>query len=165
MTRVRKDVLLVLVNARLDVAMAAQVPALQIVQAIRKILRTKINIKTLQRNIKNRKKRSCTRHKLGYNDMIKNLFCIVTLITTLAITGNAHNMPKDFCVCKISEPNESSYMRTNKSVKVYTESGYDKGSFAVYLHQGRKYIDFNDTWICIQGKMRFAYKGNWYVIK
>ena len=103
--------------------------------------------------------------QIGYIDMIKNLFCIVTLITTLAITGYAHNMPKDFYVCKIFEPNEGSYMRTNKSVKVYTESGHDKGSFVVYLHQGRKYIDFNDTWICIQGKTRFAYKGNWYVIK
>lgn len=97
--------------------------------------------------------------------MIKKLFCIVTLITTLAITGNAYNTPKDFCVYKMSEPNDGFYMRTNKSVKVYTESGHSKGSFVVYLHQGKKYIDFNDTWICIQGKTRFAYKGNWYVIK
>lgn len=98
--------------------------------------------------------------------MVKYVLCIVALLNTFAITGSAlDNMPKEICVCEVSAPNDGSYTRTNKSVRVYTESGHDKGSFAVYLHQGRKFIDFNDTWVCIQGKARFAYKGNWYVIK
>ena len=62
-------------------------------------------------------------------------------------------------------PNDGSYMRTNKSVKVYTESGHGKGVFSIYLRKGKKYIDFDDKWVCIQGKSRFFYQGNWYVIK
>lgn len=57
------------------------------------------------------------------------------------------------------------YIRTNKSVSIYTESGHCKGTFFIYLHQGKKYIRFYNTWVCIQGKQRFAYNGNWYVIK
>lgn len=67
--------------------------------------------------------------------------------------------------CMAAAPNDGTYMRTSSSVSVYTESGHPKGSFAVYLHKGKKYIDFNNTWICIQGKSRFGYRGNWYVIK
>ncbi len=62
-------------------------------------------------------------------------------------------------------PNNGTYTRTNSSVIIYTESGHCKGRFSIYLHHGNKYIDFYDNWICIQGKNRFGYKGNWYVIK
>lgn len=57
------------------------------------------------------------------------------------------------------------YSKTGQSVTVFSESGINKGNFAVYLHQGKKYISFQNTWICIQGKSRFAYNGNWYVIR
>lgn len=59
----------------------------------------------------------------------------------------------------------ATYTRTSYSVTVYTEDGYNKGSYAVYLHNGKNYISFYNTWICIEGKRRFGYNGNWYVIK
>mgnify|MGYP003291510669 CR=1 FL=1 len=62
-------------------------------------------------------------------------------------------------------PNDGSYTRTSSSVKVYTESGHKKGTFPIYLHKGKRYIDFDDKWIYIQGKRRFFYRGNWYIIK
>lgn len=61
--------------------------------------------------------------------------------------------------------NNGTYTRTSCSVTVYTEDGYKKGNYAIYLHGGQKYISFSNTWICIQGKSRFGYNGNWYVIK
>lgn len=57
------------------------------------------------------------------------------------------------------------YSPTNKYVTIYTESGYNKGEHKIYLHEGKKYIDFYNTWICIQNKDRFHYSGNWYVIR
>ncbi|WP_418551679.1 hypothetical protein [Prevotella sp.] len=60
---------------------------------------------------------------------------------------------------------DGNYTKTNYSVTIYTESGHCKGSYSIYLHKGKKYIKFNNVWICIQGKNRFAYNGNWYVIK
>ena len=64
-----------------------------------------------------------------------------------------------------SAPNKGDYMRTSQSVSIYSESGNYKGSYSVYLHKGQRYIDFNNTWICIQGKQRFSYKGVYYIIK
>lgn len=61
--------------------------------------------------------------------------------------------------------NNGTYTRTSYSVTVYTENGYNKGNYAIYLHGGQIYIFFSNTWICIQGKSRFGYNGNWYVIK
>lgn len=62
-------------------------------------------------------------------------------------------------------PNNGTYTRTSSFVTIYTESGHRKGMYSVYLHYGNRYIDFNNTWVCIQGKSRFFYNGNWYVIK
>ena len=61
--------------------------------------------------------------------------------------------------------NNGTYSRTNKSVLIYTQSGHPKGSYTIYLHSGKKYINFKNRWICIQGKQRFACDGNWYVVK
>lgn len=61
--------------------------------------------------------------------------------------------------------NNGTYTRTSSSVIVYAEGGCNKGTYAIYLHCGKKYIYFSNTWICIQGKSRFGYNGNWYVIK
>lgn len=61
--------------------------------------------------------------------------------------------------------NDGTYMRTSYSVSIYTESGHSKGIYAIYLHNSKSYIYFSNTWICIQGKSRFGYNGNWYVIK
>lgn len=62
-------------------------------------------------------------------------------------------------------PNDGKFMRTQNSVTIYSESGVCKGTYAVYLYQGQKYIDFNNTWVCIQGKSRFGYCGVCYIIK
>lgn len=61
--------------------------------------------------------------------------------------------------------NSGSYSRTSSVVVIYTEAGICKGNYYVYLHQGQRYINFCNTWICIQGKSRFGYCGNWYIIK
>ena len=57
------------------------------------------------------------------------------------------------------------YMKTSSAVLLYTESGHFVGKYSVYLSGGRQYINFRNNWICIQGKSRFGYNGNWYVIK
>ena len=62
-------------------------------------------------------------------------------------------------------PNDGRYMRTQYSVTIYSETGVCKRTYAIYLYQGKKHIDFNNTWICIQGKSRFGYCGVWYIIK
>lgn len=97
--------------------------------------------------------------------MIKKVFLTTALMavftatdivaTSSGLTGNT---------CMAAAPNNGTYTRTSSSVYVYTQEGHSKGSFAVYLHHGKRYIDFNNTWICIQGKKRFGYRGNWYVI-
>lgn len=88
--------------------------------------------------------------------LLASLAVVDSISTRADLTGN---------ICMAAAPNNGTYTRTSSSVSVYTESGHPKGSFAVYLHHGKKYIDFNNTWICIQGKRRFAHNGNWYVIK
>jgi hypothetical protein len=62
-------------------------------------------------------------------------------------------------------PNDGTYITNGSTVSVNVDSGHPKGTFKVYLHDGKRYIDFDKTWICIQGKSRFAYGGNWYVLK
>ncbi len=62
-------------------------------------------------------------------------------------------------------PNNGSYTNTGKEVTIVTDSGHNKGTFDVYLHQGYKFIDFNNQWINIQGKTRFFLNGNTYIIK
>ena len=89
----------------------------------------------------------------------------MTAASTVSITTSANKSATDNTYYTMQAPNTGSYLRTNKSVTIYTESGHCKGTYVVYLHQSRKYIDFNNTWICIQGKQRFGYNGNWYVIK
>ena len=57
------------------------------------------------------------------------------------------------------------YMRTGRTVDIYTESGHHKGTYSVWLSKGDKYIKFNNEWIRIEGKSRFSHNGNAYVIK
>ncbi len=75
---------------------------------------------------------------------------------------NPNNTQK---VCFQAAPNNGTYTRTSSFVTIYTETGYCKGPFSIYLHHGKKYIDFNNTWVCVHNTRRFGYKGNWYVIK
>lgn len=98
--------------------------------------------------------------------MFKKIFMIITLMgsfTVINVMANSVGMTTD--VCMATAPNDGTYTKTNYSVSVYTESGHFKGTYPIYLHQGKRYISFNNTWICIQGKSRFGYRGNWYVIK
>ena len=114
----------------------------------------------------NTKLKGCARHEAGYYIMIKKIFLAVAIViylttadmigTNFGLTGNA---------CMAAAPNYGTYSRTGSSVSVFHENGHPKGTFAVYLHHGKRYIDFNNKWICIQGKKRFGYCGNWYVIR
>lgn len=98
--------------------------------------------------------------------MIKKIFLAIALVTAFTatdivatsggLTGNT---------CMAATPNDGTYTRTSSSVSVYTQEGHPKGSFPVYLHHGKRYIDFNNTWISIHGKSRFGQCGNWYIIK
>lgn len=96
---------------------------------------------------------------------MKKIFCCLLLFSSITIfdcAGLFFN--EQFNCATATAPNNGTYSRTSHSVTIYTESGHCKGSYAVYLHYGQKYISFNNTWICIQGKRRFAYGGNWYII-
>lgn len=99
--------------------------------------------------------------------MIRKIFYTLVLFAVVSV---AESYAYNFNPLRLDEklmpsPNDGTYTRTQYSVTIYTESGHCKGSFAIYLHYGKKYISFNNTWICIHGKSRFAYNGNWYVIK
>ena len=96
--------------------------------------------------------------------MIVTLGLMLTAFATDLIVCDNNLLIRNSAVLA-QAPNDGSYTRTSSSVKVYTESGHKKGTFPIYLHKGKRYIDFDDKWICIQGKRRFFYKGNWYVIK
>lgn len=98
--------------------------------------------------------------------MIKKFVLVIALVaafTTADIVATSCGLTGNTCMA--AAPNDGTYTRTNSSVSIYTQEGHPKGSFSVYLHHGRRHIDFNNTWICIQGKSRFGYCGNWYVIK
>lgn len=98
--------------------------------------------------------------------MIKKLVLVIALVaafTTADIVATSCGLTGNTCMA--AAPNDGTYTRTNSSVSIYTQEGHPKGSFSVYLHHGRRYIDFNNMWICILGKSRFGYCGNWYVIK
>ena len=99
--------------------------------------------------------------------MIKKIFMAVALMASFTVTDIMANTFTGYSanVCIASAPNDGTYTRTSYSVSIYTEDGHPKGVYAVYMHHGKRYIDFNNTWICIQGKSRFGYCGNWYVIK
>lgn len=62
-------------------------------------------------------------------------------------------------------PNDGTYTKSNLDVNIQVAGGGDKGSYDVYFHQGQKYIDFHDHWIKIQGRDRFTFNGNTYIIK
>ncbi len=98
--------------------------------------------------------------------MLKNLFLATALIASLSVFDNQTITPPitgNSCVAQ--SRNDGSYTRTSHSVTVICESGTNKGSFAVYLHRGQKYINFNGSWICIQGVSSFTYNGNRYYIR
>ena len=85
-----------------------------------------------------------------------------TIVTTEA---NALALNNNTIETSMPAPNDGRYMRTQYSVTIYSESGVCKGTCAIYLYQGQKYIDFNNTWVFIQGRNRFGYCGVWYIIK
>lgn len=98
---------------------------------------------------------------------MRKLIALVAIVGGLAITdlSGSSVWQSNTCYAATQARNDGSYTATSQSVSVYTENGHPKGTFTVYLHQGKKYIKFQNTWICIQGKSRFGHNGNWYVIK
>lgn len=103
--------------------------------------------------------------------MVKNFFVAIFLAIVVfvgdAFLGNYGFLSTSTCAAPIqmAPTNGDQYTRTGKKVHIYTEMGICKGAFDVYLHRGKKYISFQNTWICIQGKSRFGFNGNWYIIK
>lgn len=75
------------------------------------------------------------------------------------------NMPTDINNIPFGARNDGTYMKTSQDVNIQSSSGANKGSYDVYLHNGQKYIDFQNQWIKIQGKTRFHLNGNDYIIK
>ena len=92
-------------------------------------------------------------------------FALFAVTSTTHVCANNLNMTLECHELVMLAPNEGTHTRTQNSVTIYTEEGHYKGTFSIYLHHGKKYISFNNTWICIQGKSRFGYNGNWYIIK
>lgn len=102
--------------------------------------------------------------------MLKKLTIICALTALVGISdlcaSNTSSAPSSADYSMTSESTyDGHYMRTNYSVTIYTEGGHCKGTYAIYLHNGDRYIRFQNCWICIQGKQRFHFSGNWYVIK
>ena len=93
------------------------------------------------------------------------VFLFVFAVGTADVFPFNAEMPMNRESAMTSVPSDGTYTRTQYFVTVCTESGHSKGTYTIYLHRGKKYISFNNTWVCIQGKSRFAYRGNWYVIK
>ena len=100
------------------------------------------------------------------------IFCLSQLCNFAGaqINGNIHE--REFDPATVSDMSSpacvdcgENYMKTNKTVEIYTESGHRKGTYSVWLCRGDKYIKFNNDWIRIEGKSRFFYHGNAYVIK
>lgn len=98
---------------------------------------------------------------------MKKLISLAAIVCSLSFADVSHHslLQGNVCSAAVKVSNNGTYTATSQSVSIYTEAGHPKGSFTVYLHQGKKYVKFQNTWICIQGKSRFAYNGNWYVIK
>lgn len=99
--------------------------------------------------------------------MMKKIIGLAVMLccVTMADLTGVNFWQTNSCQATMQAKNNGSYSATSRSVNVYTESGHPKGSFTVYLHKGKKYINFQNSWICIEGKSRFAHNGNWYVIK
>ena len=101
--------------------------------------------------------------------MIRRLTIILALttisgITEISASNTSVTTPEDyFTLCEMTY--DGHYSKTSHSVTIYTEAGHCKGTYAIYLHNGDRYIRFFNNWICIQGKHRFFYSGNWYVIR
>ena len=98
---------------------------------------------------------------------MKKLFVMASVLVSFMFADvcDCSILQSSCCQAATTARSDGSYSATSQSVTVYTENGVLKGSFTVYLHNSQKYIKFQNTWICIQGKRRFGYKGNWYVIK
>lgn len=103
------------------------------------------------------------KNKVDMNRIIKVGIFLVSLMTVSSFLPD--NQSLITFKTEAHAPNNGSYSKTSQSVTIYSESGHCVGSFSIYLHQGKKYIDFRNTWVCIQGKQRFGFQGNWYIIK
>ena len=101
--------------------------------------------------------------------MIKKLTIILAFTAFIGLSdlckANAASITSKDCSEICESTYDGYYMRTNHSVTIYTEGGHCKGTFQIYLHSGDRYIRFQNYWICIQGKQRFHFSGNWYVIR
>lgn len=98
---------------------------------------------------------------------MKKFFALAVIIGGMAFTDVSSSImcQGNACYAATQARNDGTYSPTSQSVSVYTENGHPKGTFTVYLHNGKKYIKFQNSWVCIQGKSRFFMNGNWYVIK
>lgn len=98
---------------------------------------------------------------------MKNIIALAAILIGL-IMADVSNSPvwqSNECQASTQGGNSGYYQPTSQSVTIYSENGNPKGSFRVYLHDSRRYIYFQNSWICIQGKQRFSHNGNWYVIR
>ena|GEM_PF-2134714 len=98
---------------------------------------------------------------------MKKIIVLTTILAglTMADVSDCKIWQSNVCYAAKQARNDGTYSATSQTVSVYTESGHPKGSFTVYLHHGQKYIKFQNSWVCIQGKSRFSFNGNWYIIK
>lgn len=99
---------------------------------------------------------------------MKKILCSICIMFAMVSICDYFDSASISNSCYAAAPkarNNGTYSLTGRSVMIYTESGHSKGSYAVYRHYGKLYINFSGTWICIQGKRRFFCNGNWYVIK
>lgn len=92
-------------------------------------------------------------------------FFALVAITMVADVASSGNFTGNIATAAAAPRNDGSYTRTSRTVTIVSENGNPKGTFHIYLHHGKKYIQFQNDWVCIEGKRRFSHNGNWYVIK
>lgn len=88
--------------------------------------------------------------------MIKKMFSAIALSTTPSVFdsfSSQFDSSLNLSSIQAQVRNDGTYSRTNKSVLIYTQSGHPKGSYTIYLHQGKRYINFKNKFIKLE---RFA---------
>lgn len=61
-------------------------------------------------------------------------------------------------------PNDGTYTNTGQTVSVRSDSGTVYNNISVFLHHGKKYIDFKNHWFEMSGSGFFSFLGNGYKI-
>lgn len=93
----------------------------------------------------------------------------IAAVLTVADMNNAVIWQTNTCQAATQQtpktPKDGYYFRTNRSVSITSDAGVHHGSYTIYIHKEKEYINFKGTWICIHRKSSFTLLGVRYYIK